>query len=182
MEGLGFGLGLTISTNNDLPLMTNLSKDRLNELLDILSSMIHGKAECNKEAILPIAEELSKGLTEKGEESGTGTAIANVLGMASGQMGKLSKGGVGGEYDPYQMASTLMGAIETMKSTIKGGGRRRRSRINRLASRVPSVRSSRTVSGGARKACAKSCRATFSRTAGRRGKSRRRGNTRRRQL
>lgn len=138
---------LHISTNNTTAPISFLKVNRLNELKDQLLSMADGNAEFSNEDLLPIVQELSDNLTESGKFTEAGMAVDNVLGMALGQMGKLSKGGRGGNYNPIRMANTLIGAVEHMIRTFKGG-RRLPSSVNR--------------------------------SAGRRGKSRRRGSTRRR--
>lgn len=134
-----------ISTGDTTPQISFLKVDRLEELKDQLLSMADSNAEFSKEDLLPIVQELSDNLTESGKSTEAGMAVANVLGMALGQMGKLSKGGRGGSYNPFRMANTLISAVEHMIRTFRGGRRRRRT----------------------------------SHTVGRRGKSRRRGNTRR---
>jgi hypothetical protein len=153
-----------VNTSSVAEQISKLEKIRLEEIKDELENFADADGDMTADQLSALVKELIDNMTVFGKTSGPGSTIISLYDTLEGKSGSLSK--PEGSHKPstrrslQPIASAVIGAISDIIRTIKGGGRRYRSRINRTASRVPSVR--------------------INRTAGRRGKSRRRGNTRRR--
>jgi hypothetical protein len=155
--------GLTINTSGKVNAMSKLPRARLTKMQNDLEEFVDGDGHMTREELANIIKEIEDNLTEPGKVGEVGLSIPTLYGTIEGRTGSLSKGE--GLHKP-----TSRRALESIASAV----------ISALAKIIPTIKGGRRTVSASRKSCAKSCRATFSRTAGRRGKSQRRGNTRRR--
>ena len=156
--------GLIINTSGKTDPMSRLSKETLIEIKGKLENFAYDDGVMTREQLSEIIKTLGDNLTDAGQKGETGLAITGLYDTIEGKSGRISDSEEGRKPTSIRtlrtIANVIIGALDKIIPSMKGG--------RRFVAHSSSKNLRR--------------RGRINHSAGRRGKSRRRGNTRRRRL